>query len=108
MKKKIEGERNMVEPMKAPNLQEWTARYGGYANIPWAEWDAAVAAWQEWRREQLKRDQAESARLRAHGYDARDRLRQVLQRELDDIRAMPAAPEAQPRDLDDAPDECPF
>jgi hypothetical protein len=51
--------------MKAPDLQEWIARYGGYPNIPWTKWDAAVAAWQEWRREQLKREQADSARLRA-------------------------------------------
>jgi hypothetical protein len=35
---------------KPPDLQEWVARYGGYPNIPWAEWDQAVAAWHLARR----------------------------------------------------------
>jgi hypothetical protein len=28
---------------KYPDLQEWVRRYGGYWNIPWDQWDAAVA-----------------------------------------------------------------
>jgi hypothetical protein len=35
---------------RAPDLQEWVARYGGYQSIPWAEWDAAMAAWHRARR----------------------------------------------------------
>jgi hypothetical protein len=27
-----------------PSLEEWIARYGGRARIPWAEWDRAVEA----------------------------------------------------------------
>jgi hypothetical protein len=28
-----------------PDLQEWMERYEGYRNIPWADWDRAVAPW---------------------------------------------------------------
>jgi hypothetical protein len=35
---------------QAPDLQEWTAKYGSYSDIPWAEWDAAIANWQIERR----------------------------------------------------------
>jgi len=45
-----------------PNLQEWVARYGGYANIPWAEWDRANAEWQERRREVLRGEQDHNRR----------------------------------------------
>jgi hypothetical protein len=27
---------------QAPDLQEWIAKYGGYRNIPWVEWDKAM------------------------------------------------------------------
>jgi len=36
-----------------PDLQEWVARYGGYPNIPWDKWDAAMAAWEKARRDRL-------------------------------------------------------
>jgi hypothetical protein len=35
---------------KPPDLQEWVARYGGYQQIPWDEWDQAVADYQAQRR----------------------------------------------------------
>ena len=35
---------------KAPDLQEWVAKYGGYWNIPWDLWDAHVAEWEIERR----------------------------------------------------------
>lgn len=30
-----------------PDLQEWVARYGGYPNIPWDKWDAAINRWKD-------------------------------------------------------------
>jgi hypothetical protein len=35
---------------QAPDLQEWVEKYGGYQNIPWPEWDAAMTRWQAARR----------------------------------------------------------
>ena len=35
---------------RPPDLQEWVERYGGYWNIPWAEWDAAMQEWHRQRR----------------------------------------------------------
>jgi len=43
-----------------PDLQQWVARYGGYENMDWSEWDRAVARWREDRRQQL-----ESERMQA-------------------------------------------
>jgi hypothetical protein len=40
------------ESNQPPDLQEWVARYGGYQNIPWDQWDGANAEYQERRREQ--------------------------------------------------------
>ena len=40
-------------PLAAPDLQEWVRRYGGYWNIPWDKWDAAVAAYEIERRAYL-------------------------------------------------------
>ncbi len=31
---------------KGPDLQEWVRKYGGYWNIPWAEWDEANRSYQ--------------------------------------------------------------
>jgi hypothetical protein len=39
-----------------PNLEEWIARYGGRARIPWAEWDRAVEAWKAERRAEFERN----------------------------------------------------
>ena len=56
-----EGSRRMstADPPKLepPDLQEWVRRYGGYNNIPWADWDRANAEYQTARRERLKKDQ---------------------------------------------------
>ena len=38
-----------------PNMEEWIARYGGRARIPWAEWDRAVEAWKAERRAEFER-----------------------------------------------------
>jgi hypothetical protein len=38
-----------------PSLEEWIARYGGRARIPWAEWDRAVEAWKAERRAEFER-----------------------------------------------------
>jgi len=40
----------MANRPQPPDLQEWVARHGGYHNIPWREWDNAVAAYQTQRR----------------------------------------------------------
>ena len=51
-----------------PNLEEWAARYGGRARIPWLEWDRALEAWKAEqraefeRRKTLERMQASSLR----------------------------------------------
>ena len=37
-----------------PNLEEWIARYGGRARIPWPEWDRAVEAWKAERRAEFE------------------------------------------------------
>ena len=52
----------MTDAPQPPDLQEWVARYGGYTNIPWSEWDAAVSEYQAKRREVLA---AELAQRRA-------------------------------------------
>jgi hypothetical protein len=39
------------ESNQPPDLQEWVARYGGYQNIPWDQWDRANAEYQARRRE---------------------------------------------------------
>jgi len=50
----VSGDRSMTkdndEYPDAPDLQEWVDRYGGYWNIPWPEWDAALARWHIARR----------------------------------------------------------
>ena len=38
-----------------PNMEEWIARYGGRARIPWAEWDRAVEEWKAERRAEFER-----------------------------------------------------
>src|SRR5205807_3776147 len=38
-----------------PNLEEWIARYGGRARIPWADWDRAVEAWKAERCAEFER-----------------------------------------------------
>jgi hypothetical protein len=38
-----------------PSLEEWIARYGGRARIPWADWDRAVEAWKAERRAEFER-----------------------------------------------------
>ena len=38
-----------------PSLDEWIARYGGRARIPWVEWDCAVEAWKAERRAEFER-----------------------------------------------------
>jgi hypothetical protein len=38
------------------DLQEWTARYGGYQNIDWERWDSAMASWREQCRHRLEGD----------------------------------------------------
>jgi hypothetical protein len=43
-----------------PDLQEWVRRAGGYRNIDWLAWDAAVAAWREKYREHLEREKMEA------------------------------------------------
>ena len=52
----------MTDAPQPPDLQELVARYGGYTNIPWSEWDQAVAEYQAKRREVLA---AELAQRRA-------------------------------------------
>ena len=37
-----------------PNMEEWIARYGGRARIPWPEWDRAVEAWKAERRAEFE------------------------------------------------------
>jgi len=48
-----------TDGLSAPDLQEWVARYGGYTNIPWDKWDAAVAEYQAKRREVLAAELAQ-------------------------------------------------
>jgi len=36
--------------VQAPDLQQWVAKYGGYQNIPWEQWDAATRRYQTERR----------------------------------------------------------
>jgi hypothetical protein len=38
-----------------PNMDEWIARYGGRARIPWTEWDRAVEEWKAGRRAEFER-----------------------------------------------------
>jgi hypothetical protein len=38
-----------------PNLEEWIARYGGRARIPWADWDRALEEWKAARRAEFER-----------------------------------------------------
>jgi hypothetical protein len=46
----------VIPPQSAqPSLEEWIARYGGRARIPWAEWDRAVEAWKAERRAEFER-----------------------------------------------------
>ena len=46
----------LAPPQSAqPNMEEWIARYGGRARIPWAEWDRAVEDWKAERRAEFKR-----------------------------------------------------
>jgi hypothetical protein len=48
--------RAKVNMPNAPDLQEWIRHAGGYRNIDWTAWDAAVASWREQYREQLERE----------------------------------------------------
>jgi hypothetical protein len=42
---------DVAPPQSAqPNMDEWIARYGGRARIPWTEWDRAVEEWKAGRR----------------------------------------------------------
>jgi hypothetical protein len=57
---KTENERadagQLAPPESAqPNMEEWIARYGGRARIPWTEWDRAVEDWKSERRAEFKR-----------------------------------------------------
>jgi hypothetical protein len=46
----------LAPPQSAqPNMEEWIARYGGRARIPWAEWDRAVEEWKAERRAEFER-----------------------------------------------------
>ena len=38
-----------------PNMEQWIARYGGRARIPWTEWDRAVEEWKAERRAEFER-----------------------------------------------------
>jgi hypothetical protein len=51
-----------------PDLTEWVARHGGYHQMPWPEWDKAVADWQMRRRERLEQE-----RLASLAADAKQR-----------------------------------
>lgn len=49
--------------MKAPNLHEYMAKFGGYDKITpegWAEWDRLNREWQQWRRDQLLAERRQS------------------------------------------------
>jgi len=47
---------NGAPPQSAqPNMEEWIARYGGRARIPWPEWDRAVEEWKAERRAEFDR-----------------------------------------------------
>jgi hypothetical protein len=48
------------DDIQAPDLQEWTARYGGYQNIDWERWDAAMASWREQCRHRLEVERSRS------------------------------------------------
>ena len=57
---KSENERTdgveLAPPQSAqPNIEEWIARYGGRACIPWTEWDRAVEEWKAERRAEFER-----------------------------------------------------
>jgi hypothetical protein len=45
----------------APDLQVWVELYGGWLEIPFDEWDRAVAEYQADRRAELKRNKTESS-----------------------------------------------
>jgi hypothetical protein len=51
----------MIGDPKPPDLQEWTARYGGYRRIPWDQWDKAVEDWRRARRAVIQ-DEVEVSR----------------------------------------------
>jgi hypothetical protein len=53
-----------VNDAHAPDLQEWARRAGGYRNIDWLAWDAAVASWREQYREHLEREKQRSLEQR--------------------------------------------
>lgn len=57
-----------------PDLQIWVARYGGYDQIPWQQWDAAVLAWRR----------AYEDRIFAENYQARLKARQAQANERTD------------------------
>ena len=47
---------DVAPPQSAqPNMDEWIARYGGRAHIPWTEWDRAVEEWKAARRAEFER-----------------------------------------------------
>jgi len=50
----MSDEENAIDP--PPDLQEWICRYGGYPNIPWDQWDRAVADWRARHRARLQRE----------------------------------------------------
>jgi hypothetical protein len=56
----------MADPKypKAPDLQEWVTYYGGYQNIPWRQWDEALANFNRLRRDRVLDDMAVSMRNR--------------------------------------------
>jgi hypothetical protein len=43
------------ERVYPPDIQGWITRHGAYWAIPWEEWDAANARYQELRRRNLRR-----------------------------------------------------
>jgi hypothetical protein len=45
-----------MDEIEPPDLQKWIERYGGYWNIPFAEWDKANDEYQARRRQQLEED----------------------------------------------------
>ena len=51
------GGEDVALPQSAqPNMDEWIARYGGRARIPWTDWDRAVEEWKAGRRAEFERN----------------------------------------------------
>ena len=52
---RADGEDGALPQSAQPNMEEWIARYGGRARIPWPEWDRAVEEWKAERRAEFER-----------------------------------------------------